>query len=75
MSNQVLSEIKLKKNNGVQCPRCGKDMIFKEYTTDFYQLSGSACPACGYFLIREGWVDSLKIGMGKKGSFQPKGTS
>ena len=43
------------------CPRCGKSMGFKEYSTDFYMLQGSLCASCGYFLISDGWVDAMKM--------------
>jgi ribosomal protein L37AE/L43A len=61
----------MNKNSQNYCPKCGKDMIYKEYTADFYHLKGSACSTCGYFLVQEGWVDSIKMGK----SFQPKATS
>jgi hypothetical protein len=47
-------------------------MVYKEYTADFYHLKGSACMACGFYLVHEGWVDSIKIG---KKNLQPKATS
>lgn len=54
------------------CPRCGNNMVYREYTTDFYHLKGLACSACGYYLVHEGWVDSIKIG---KTDYLPKATS
>lgn len=43
------------------CPRCGKSMVYKEYSTDFYMLQGALCSICGYFLIFDGWVDAMKM--------------
>ncbi len=60
----------MRKNN--TCPRCSKETDYKEFTSDFYHLKGSSCPACGYYLVYEGWVDSMKIG---KKVLQPEATS
>jgi C4-type Zn-finger protein len=59
------------KKSKIECPKCKKDMMYKEYTTDFYHLSGSVCSTCGYFLVSDGWVDTLK----SLKISQPKATS
>lgn len=51
--------------NKTICPRCNKEMVFKEYSSDFYSLTGEVCIYCGYFLISSGWVESKMI---RKGS-------